>query len=82
MKTFRKNTAKSLALSVSALALVVGAPVLAQDAEEQAEDVVEEAEEETVDITTGADGATADQGAITVTGTRIRKSTFNSISPL
>ena len=82
MKTFQKNTAKSLALSVSALALVVGAPALAQDAEEPAEEVVEEAEEEAVDITTGAVGATSDQGSITVTGSRIRKSTFNSISPL
>ncbi|MEP5937116.1 MAG: TonB-dependent receptor [Erythrobacter sp.] len=82
MKTFNKNTARGLALSVSALALVVGAPALAQDAEEPAEEVVEEAEEEAVDITTGDAGATPDQGAITVTGSRIRKSTFNSISPL
>ena len=83
MKTFRTNTAKGLALSVSALALVVGAPALAQDAEEPVEEVVEEVEEEeAVDITSGDTGAAPGEGAITVTGSRIVRDTYSSISPL
>ena len=34
------------------------------------------------DGVTGADGSTSDEGAIVVTGSRIRRDTYNSISPL
>ena len=85
MKKFRTNSVKGLAFSASALALVTGVPALAQDAEEvveeTAEEVVEEDEEEQVDITTGGQTGSS-QGTITVTGSRIVRDTFSSISPL
>ncbi|WP_394730884.1 TonB-dependent receptor domain-containing protein [Altererythrobacter sp. GH1-8] len=82
MNKFRTNSVKGLAFSASALALVMGAPALAQDADEQAEEVVEEDEEdEQVDITTGEETAQP-QGTITVTGSRIVRDTYSSISPL
>lgn len=80
MKKFHTNTVKGLAFSASALALVMGAPAFAQDAEEPAEEQAEE-EEQQVDITTGAETGST-QGTITVTGSRIVRDTFTSISPL
>ncbi|NVE94759.1 TonB-dependent receptor domain-containing protein [Altererythrobacter lutimaris] len=82
MKKFHTNTVKGLAFSASAIALVMGAPALAQDAEEPAEEVVEEEEEEQVDITTGGAVEEEFQGGITVTGSRIVRDTYSSISPL
>ena len=83
MTKFSKNTAKGLAFSASALALVMGAPALAQEAEEPAEATAEEEEEEEqVDITTGAATGSSSQGGITVTGSRIVRDTYTSVSPL
>ncbi len=77
MKKFHSNSIKALAFSASAIAFVVAGPVYAQDAEEPAQDE----EEEQVDVTTDAKGRTQG-GAITVTGSRIVRDTYSSISPL
>ena len=78
MKKFQSNSIKALAFSASALAFVVAGPVYAQDADEQpAED-----EEEQVDVTTDASARPAQGGNITVTGSRIVRDTYSSISPL
>lgn len=78
MKKFHNNSIKALAFSASAIAFVIAGPALAQDAEQPAQD-----EEEEVDVTTG-DAAAAEQkpGNITVTGSRIVRDTYSSISPL
>ncbi|WP_299191407.1 TonB-dependent receptor [uncultured Erythrobacter sp.] len=82
MKKFQSNSMKALAFSASAIAFVMAGPVNAQDegADDQAE---EEEEEEQVDVTTGASGQQQSaQGGITVTGSRIVRDTYSSISPL
>ena len=76
MKKFQSNSLKTLAFSASAIAFVVAGPVWAQDAEEQPEE-----EEEQVDVSTDAQGSTK-VGNITVTGSRIVRDTYSSISPL
>ena len=76
MKKFQSNSMKALAFSASAIAFVVAGPVWAQDAEEQPAD-----EEEQVDVGTDAKGRTK-EGNITVTGSRIVRDTYSSISPL
>ena len=86
MKTFHSHSIKMLAFSASALALVVAGPAYAQDAQEEevpeAEGIAGD-EQELVDITTDADGDPIETGtAITVTGSRIRRDTYSSISPL
>ena len=80
MKKFNSNTAKALAFSASALAFVIAGPVAAQD--EQQEETTEEEEEEQVDVSTDASGSTSQQRGITVTGSRIVRDTYSSISPL
>ncbi len=77
MKKSQSNSIKALAFSASALALVVAGPALAQDAAEQPQ----EEEEEQVDVGTDAKGRT-EGGNITVTGSRIVRDTYSSISPL
>ena len=77
MKNFHSNSLKALAFSASAIAFVVAGPVWAQDADQPAE----EEQEEPAEVTTDAKGRT-DQGAITVTGSRIVRDTYSSISPL
>ncbi|MEM6858134.1 MAG: TonB-dependent receptor [Pseudomonadota bacterium] len=81
MKTFHHNSLKALAFSASALAFVIAGPVAAQ--EEPAEEAQEEQEEEEeqVEITSGAAGETKGE-RITVTGSRIVRDTYSSISPL
>jgi len=79
MKKFHSNSVKALAFSASAIAFVMAGPVSAQDA---AEDGQEEEEEEQVDVSTDASGQTQGQGGITVTGSRIVRDTYSSISPL
>ena len=79
MKKFHSNSLKALAFSASAIAFVVAGPVYAQDADQPAQD---EEEEEQVDVTTDAQGQPAQSGNITVTGSRIVKDTYSSISPL
>ncbi len=78
MKTFHKSSLKALAFSASALAFVIAGPVAAQ---EQTEEEQAEEEEEQVEITTDASGQT-DRNKITVTGSRIVRDTYSSISPL
>ena len=76
MKKFHSNSIKALAFSASAIAFVIAGPAYAQDAEEpQAE------EEEPADVGTDAKGRTT-EGNITVTGSRIVRDTYSSISPL
>lgn len=77
MKKFHSNSIKALAFSASAIAFVVAGPVSAQDAEEPAQE-----EEEQVDVATDAEGKPAQSGNITVTGSRIVRDTYSSISPL
>ncbi len=77
MKKFHSNSIKALAFSASALTFAIAGPVYAQDADEGAQ----EEEEEQVDVATDAKGRT-EQGAIVVTGSRIVRDTYSSISPL
>ncbi len=77
MKKFHNNSMKALAFSASAIAFVMAGPVSAQDAAEEGQ---EEEEEEQVDVTT--DEPEAPAGGITVTGSRIVRDTYSSISPL
>ena len=77
MKKFQSNSLKALAFSASAIAFVVAGPVWAQDADQPQDD-----EEEEVDVTTDAKGRTSQGGNITVTGSRIVRDTYSSISPL
>ncbi|MEL6540802.1 MAG: TonB-dependent receptor [Pseudomonadota bacterium] len=78
MKTFHTNSLKALAFSASALAFVIAGPVAAQD---QEGDEQPEEEEEQVDVSTDASGQ-SEAGRITVTGSRIVRDTYSSISPL
>ena len=78
MKKFTTTPIKGLAFSASALAMIVSAPALAQEAEQP----VEDEEEEQVDITEDGETAAPAGGAITVTGSRIKRDTYTSISPL
>jgi iron complex outermembrane receptor protein len=73
MKKFQQNTLKGLACSVSAMALVLSASAAAQDPV---------AEEETADITEDEADAQPESGSIVVTGSRIKRDTYSSISPL
>ena len=80
MKKFHSNSMKALAFSASALAFVIAGPAYAQDEEGQEEG---EEEEEQVEVQTDASGSTGQQGGgITVTGSRIVRDTYSSISPL
>lgn len=107
MKKFHSNSIRGLALSVSAVALVIGGQAQAQSAKageecltksnapgkvgENGDCVATEAEpsgvttsgNEAVDVTTGSMGeSSAKSGGITVTGSRIVRDTYTSISPL
>ncbi len=77
MKKFHNTSMKALAYSASAIAFVIAGPVMAQDADDQPDDE----EEEQVDVSTDAQGSTR-SGSITVTGSRIVRDTYSSISPL
>ncbi|MFM8746787.1 MAG: TonB-dependent receptor plug domain-containing protein, partial [Aestuariivirga sp.] len=79
MKKFHSNSIKALAFSASAVAFAIAGPAYAQDADEpQAE---EGQQEEEVDVGTDAKGR-SQSGNITVTGSRIVRDTYSSISPL
>ncbi len=80
MKKFHSNSVKAFAFSASALALVAAGPVYAQDEGEEGQEQAED--EEQVDISTDASGQQATEGRITVTGSRIVRDTYSSISPL
>ena len=78
MKKFHSNSIKALAFSASAIAFVIAGPAYAQDADEQPAE-----EEEQVDVTEGEAAKAEDKiGNITVTGSRIVRDTYSSISPL
>ena len=77
MKKFQENTLKGLACSVSAMAMILSVPAMAQDADPEAEATEEE---EAVDVTDAAEESS--DGAIVVTGSRIKRDTYSSISPL
>ena len=78
MKKFHSNSIKALAFSASVVAFAIAGPAIAQDAEAPAQD---EQEEEQVDVSTDAKGRST-PGNITVTGSRIVRDTYSSISPL
>ena len=82
MKKFHSNSVKALAFSASALAFVIAGPAYAQDEGEDGQEEAQEEGEEPVDVTTDASGQTGTQGGITVTGSRIVRDTYSSISPL
>ena len=79
MKKFHSNSIKALAFSASAVAFAIAGPAYAQDAEEPQTE--EGQEEEEVDVGTDAKGR-SQSGNITVTGSRIVRDTYSSISPL
>lgn len=80
MKKFHSNSMKALAFSASALAFVVAGPAYAQD-EDCDPDSEECEDEEQVDVSSDASDS-QQQGGITVTGSRIVRDTYSSISPL
>ena len=79
MKKFHSNSMKALAFSASAIAFVIAGPAYAQDEEGQEQG---EEEEEQAEVSTDASGSTQQGGGITVTGSRIVRDTYSSISPL
>jgi len=79
MKKFHENAFKGLTYSVSALALVMSASAVAQDADPEEESTTEE---ETVDVTDTASSGSQGGTPIVVTGSRIKRDTYSSISPL
>lgn len=82
MKKFQSSAVKALAFSASAIAFAIAGPAYAQDADE-ADSQDEDEQEEVVDITDdGASASPSTQGGITVTGSRIVRDTYTSISPL
>ena len=85
MKKLHKTYLTGLAASVSMAAMLAGAPANAQDADDCERDAngdcVVDADAPPVTVDTGATVET-DDGDIVVTGSRIRRSTYNAISPL
>ncbi|QZH73863.1 MAG: TonB-dependent receptor [Erythrobacter sp.] len=82
MKKFQKKALTGFAVSVSAVALLAGAPVYAQDADDECEVDAAGVQDEDCEIVS-ADGSQAESGQIVVTGSRIgRADTYSSISPL
>lgn len=83
MKKFHANSIKGLAVSASVVALAISAPAFAQDAGEEDNCVADAtgALPEGCDITEEAAPA-AGGGQIVVTGSRLKRDTFSSISPL
>jgi iron complex outermembrane receptor protein len=75
MRKFQSNSVKALAFSASAIAFAIAGPAHAQDAEDGQD-------EEEVEITEEGGSASAPQGGIVVTGSRIRRDTYTSISPI
>ena len=99
MKKFDRKTASGLAVSVSAIALLAGAPAYAQeddgvceenvvgdpDCDEASPDGVFNNDPGNVEVVTDDDtGALGSRGGdtIVVTGSRVRRDTYSSISPL
>ena len=91
MKKLHKTYLTGLAASVSMAAMLAGAPAYAQDADDCdrdadgdciADGVVDVDPTETVSVDEAGANGTRNQETIVVTGSRVRRDTFNSISPL
>ncbi|WP_435418386.1 TonB-dependent receptor [Parerythrobacter aurantius] len=84
MKKFHANSIKGLAVSASVMAMAFAAPAFAQDTAGAAEEcVADEAGNLPEGCDISADGTPAPaQGQIVVTGSRLKRDTFSSISPL
>lgn len=97
MNMIRNGALKGLACSVSALALVVGGPAWAQNTTDTAGDPVDQADgtcatdatgapistdPDCADVSTESTTADSGEGAIIVTGSRIKRDTYTSVSPL
>jgi len=80
MKKFHENAFKGLTYSVSALALVMSASAVAQDTDP--EEAADGTEEETVDVTDTASTGSEGGAPIVVTGSRIKRDTYSSVSPI
>ncbi len=78
MNKFHNNSIKALAFGASALTFAIAGPALAQDASEQPK----AEEEEQADVRTDGEASPAKPGNIVVTGSRIVRDTYSSISPL
>jgi iron complex outermembrane receptor protein len=77
MRKYQNNAIRGLAFSASAMAMIVASPALAQDADA----TPDEDDEEQVDVTEDGADTSVSEG-ITVTGSRIVRDTYTSISPL
>lgn len=85
MRKFESNSIRGLAVTVSALALLAGAPAYAQDQDDNDADGVATNDPGDDDISSDDtdDAAQQGSGTIVVTGSRLRRDdTYNSISPL
>lgn len=85
MKKFQTKALAGFAVSVSAVALLAGAPAYAQDADDCEGEVVDGECVEQVDGIVVDDPETVSEeseGRIVVTGSRLRRDSYNSISPL
>jgi iron complex outermembrane receptor protein len=97
MKKFGDGALRGLAYSVSAVALVIAGPALAQNTTDNTGDPVNESDGECtpdaqgtpiatdpdcVSTTVNTDDAAAGEGSIIVTGSRIKRDTYTSVSPL
>ncbi|WP_284124591.1 TonB-dependent receptor domain-containing protein [Parerythrobacter aestuarii] len=83
MKKFQSNSLKGLAVSASVVALAISGPAFAQDEDGQDEECVADAAgnlPDGCDISTPT--PTPGGGQIVVTGSRLKRDTFSSISPL
>ena len=86
MRKINRTSLMSLGGSVSALALLIGTPAFAQTADEddQADGVStnDPGDDDISDDAIGATGQSDDDGLIVVTGSRVKRDTYSSISPL
>lgn len=87
MKKFNSKSVGVLALSASVIALIIAGPVSAQDAQEpdasQPSGVSGDPQDEgPVSISSDGSATSEEAGRITVTGSRIQRDTYTSISPL
>lgn len=85
LKSFPMGAARvALFAGVGLTALACTAPAFAQDntTDTQCPDINQDGVCDPVETLTGADGSSAEDGTIVVTGSRIGRSTFNSPSPI
>ncbi|MEL7729012.1 TonB-dependent receptor [Citromicrobium bathyomarinum] len=86
MRKINRTSLMSLGGSVSAFALLIGTPAFAQTADEddQADGVStnDPGDDDISDDAIGATGQADEDGLIVVTGSRVKRDTYSSISPL